>query len=171
MRQKVALDAGRERRGMHRFRVNFAVANIFKRILESQNLAKNEKRFAKMRRRKYARPAFTMLALTMIAGAVHFQTPVRRPSVCAGPEGSNSPYAHKWHHLIQHNPRLVVATNPSVIFNHTDKVKRLFGDNGAFACMRPRYLAQYRCREPINPSEPQKKRKVQQPHRSSESSC
>ncbi len=72
---------------MHCFRVNFAVANIFKRILESQNLAKNEKRFAKMRRRKYARPAFTMLALTMIAGAVHFQNPGQAPKRLRTPGG------------------------------------------------------------------------------------
>jgi len=39
-------------REMHRFMVNPRIANIFKRILESWNPAKNAKRFAKSGGRK-----------------------------------------------------------------------------------------------------------------------
>jgi hypothetical protein len=46
--------------------VNSKLARIFKRILESWNLAKNAKRFAKMRRRKYDDSALTTAALTTI---------------------------------------------------------------------------------------------------------
>jgi hypothetical protein len=57
---------------MGHFTVNAGVAIIFKRILESWNPAKNAKRFAKMRRRKYARPPFTMPALTMTGDPTGF---------------------------------------------------------------------------------------------------
>ncbi len=52
MQNKWFLRSGAARSRMHRNVVNSRTANIFKRILQTQNSTGNGKRFAKMRRRK-----------------------------------------------------------------------------------------------------------------------
>jgi hypothetical protein len=95
MEAEVALDTHRKQPGMHRFAVNFEVANIFNRFFETQKSTRNGKNNAKIRALGTWRPRVYHRQINHDGALRDMNGPSRNPASSNGwpkaggrPEGS-----------------------------------------------------------------------------------